>query len=396
MASRLAVARPSRTIPFRHGRPPQPDQALHLYHQGEPHLRPGAGRHAARATATRRYASFPSRSRPTSTPSPGSSCCLDNFYVDGEVSANGPRVEHGGLRQRLRGEGLAAGLPPVQRAQQRSGPRLSRIRPRVKRPSAAQPAATSGTAAATAGVAYRELWRVHRKRREARRTRPRADEGPGRPLRSALPRLRPDYSDQLRADRFIAELHRFEREGSMPGLVIVRLPNDHTSGTSPGKPTPRAYVADNDLALGRIVEAVSHGKFWKETAIFVLEDDAQNGPDHVDAHRSIAFVISPYTKRQLRRFQHVFHVEHVADDGADFGVEADDAVRRRRAADVRLVPGQSRRRRRIRTCPPTWTSTSETTPRPTARADPADGLYRGRRGRRAAIERDHLALCPRP
>ncbi len=106
-----------------------------------------------------------------------------------------------------------------------------------------------------------------------------------------------NYSDQLRADRFIAELRRFEREGSMPGLVIVWLPNDHTSGTSPGKPTPRAYVADNDLALGRIVEAVSHGKFWKETAIFVLEDDAQNGPDHVDAHRSIAFVISPYTKR---------------------------------------------------------------------------------------------------
>ena len=107
-----------------------------------------------------------------------------------------------------------------------------------------------------------------------------------------------DYNDQLRADRFIAELHRFEREGNLPGLTIVWLPSDHTSGTSPGKPTPRAYVADNDLALGRIVEAVSHGKFWKETAIFVLEDDAQNGPDHVDAHRTIAFVISPYTKRR--------------------------------------------------------------------------------------------------
>ena len=115
------------------------------------------------------------------------------------------------------------------------------------------------------------------------------------------PQYRPfdlNYSDQLRADRLIAELHRFEREGNMPGMIIVHLPNDHTSGTSPGKPTPRAYVADNDLALGRIVEAVSHGKFWKETAIFVLEDDAQNGPDHVDAHRSTAYVISPYTKRR--------------------------------------------------------------------------------------------------
>ena len=83
----------------------------------------------------------------------------------------------------------------------------------------------------------------------------------------------------------------------MPRLQIVRLPNDHTSGTSPGKPTPIAQVADNDLALGQVVEAVSKSKFWPETAIFVVEDDAQNGPDHVDAHRTIAFVISPFVKR---------------------------------------------------------------------------------------------------
>jgi DNA-binding beta-propeller fold protein YncE len=106
-----------------------------------------------------------------------------------------------------------------------------------------------------------------------------------------------DYPDQKRADRFIAELQRFESDGGMPRLTILRLPNDHTSGTRVGKPTPRAYVADNDLALGRVVEAVSKSKFWKETAIFVLEDDAQNGPDHVDAHRSVALVVSPYTKR---------------------------------------------------------------------------------------------------
>jgi hypothetical protein len=109
-----------------------------------------------------------------------------------------------------------------------------------------------------------------------------------------------DYPDAKRADRFISELHRFEKEGAMPRLQIVRLPNDHTSGTSVGKPTPRAFVADNDLAFGRVVEAVSRSKFWPTTAIFVLEDDAQNGPDHVDAHRSIAFVISPYTKRKFR------------------------------------------------------------------------------------------------
>ncbi len=106
-----------------------------------------------------------------------------------------------------------------------------------------------------------------------------------------------DYSDQLRADRFIAELRRFEQEGGMPQLQIVRLPNDHTHGTSLGKLTPTAMVADNDLAFGRLVEAVSNSKFWKETAIFVVEDDAQNGSDHVDAHRTIAYAISPYVKR---------------------------------------------------------------------------------------------------
>jgi hypothetical protein len=105
-----------------------------------------------------------------------------------------------------------------------------------------------------------------------------------------------DYSDLKRADRFLAELARFEQEGEMPRLQIVRLPNDHTSGASPGKLTPTAFMAENDLALGRIVEGVSRSKFWPTTAIFVVEDDAQNGPDHVDAHRTIAFVISPWTK----------------------------------------------------------------------------------------------------
>ena len=105
-----------------------------------------------------------------------------------------------------------------------------------------------------------------------------------------------DYSDLKRADRFLAELARFEKEGEMPRLQIVRLPNDHTSGTSPGKLTPTAFMAENDLAFGRIVEGVSRSKFWPTTAIFVVEDDAQNGPDHIDAHRTIAFVISPWSK----------------------------------------------------------------------------------------------------
>jgi len=106
-----------------------------------------------------------------------------------------------------------------------------------------------------------------------------------------------DVPDNRRVDVWLEEFRKFEAEGGLPRLSILRLGNDHTSGTRPGSPTPRAMVAENDLALGRMVEAVTKSRFWKESAIFVLEDDAQNGPDHVDAHRSVALVISPYTRR---------------------------------------------------------------------------------------------------
>lgn len=106
-----------------------------------------------------------------------------------------------------------------------------------------------------------------------------------------------DYPDVERAKVFIADLAGFEKTGTMPRLTLVRLGNDHTSGTAAGKIAPMSSVADNDYALGMIVEAVSRSRFWASTAIFVLEDDAQNGPDHVDSHRSPAFFISPYVKR---------------------------------------------------------------------------------------------------
>jgi hypothetical protein len=80
----------------------------------------------------------------------------------------------------------------------------------------------------------------------------------------------------------------------MPSFIMLRLPDDHTAGTRPGGPTPKSSVADNDLAVGRAVEAISHSPFWDDTAFFILEDDAQNGADHVDAHRSIGLVISKY------------------------------------------------------------------------------------------------------
>ncbi len=107
-----------------------------------------------------------------------------------------------------------------------------------------------------------------------------------------------DIPDVLRADRFIKELHQYEQMpgDQFPELMIMALPADHTAGLRPDRPTPRACVADNDLALGRIVEALSHSRFWKNTVIFVTEDDSQNGWDHVSAYRTVGFVISAYSR----------------------------------------------------------------------------------------------------
>ena len=155
-----------------------------------------------------------------------------------------------------------------------------------------------------------------------------------RPTKAALrdhcdpkfPDFQTDYPDQLRADEFLREFDEFvkaeetfvEVKGStpaetranaerlkgkrLPQFMLLYLPDDHTGGTRPGKPTPNASVADNDLALGRVVDAVSHSPYWDDTAIFVVEDDAQDGADHVDAHRSIALVISKYSPRTPQPF----------------------------------------------------------------------------------------------
>lgn len=103
--------------------------------------------------------------------------------------------------------------------------------------------------------------------------------------------------DQYRADFILKELQEFEAKGEYPHLTIICLPNDHTSGTSLGCPTPASCMADNDLAVGRIVEALSHSKFWNEMAIFAIEDDPQAGWDHVSGYRTTAYCISPYAKR---------------------------------------------------------------------------------------------------
>jgi hypothetical protein len=122
------------------------------------------------------------------------------------------------------------------------------------------------------------------------------------------PDFETSYPDQLRADEFLNEFAGFvaakkinrdksdmSAAGELPQFVLLYLPDDHTGGTRAGKPRPAASVADNDLAVGRVVDAVSHSPYWEDTAIFIVEDDAQDGADHVDAHRSIAFVVSKYS-----------------------------------------------------------------------------------------------------
>jgi hypothetical protein len=104
-------------------------------------------------------------------------------------------------------------------------------------------------------------------------------------------------SDQVKADIFIEEYTKFSKANTVPNLMVLSLPSDHTEGLSAEYPKPKSMVADNDLALGRIVEAVSKSPQWRNTAIFVIEDDAQAGPDHVDGHRTVFACYSPYVKR---------------------------------------------------------------------------------------------------
>ncbi|MGE5732530.1 MAG: alkaline phosphatase family protein, partial [Gemmatimonas sp.] len=106
-----------------------------------------------------------------------------------------------------------------------------------------------------------------------------------------------EVPDVVKAGDILAHLADWEARQAMPNLVMIILPNDHTQGTSAGWCTPRACVADNDLGLGKIVEGLTHSTFWKDMAILVVEDDAQNGVDHIDGHRTVALAISPYTRR---------------------------------------------------------------------------------------------------
>jgi DNA-binding beta-propeller fold protein YncE len=129
----------------------------------------------------------------------------------------------------------------------------------------------------------------------------------------AYPDFNLSFPDQLRVNEFLTHFNKWVADlkpghDTMPAFVMLRLPNDHTAGTRPGSPTPKASVADNDLAVGRAVDAVSHSPYWDSTAFFILEDDAQDGADHVDAHRSISLVVSKYSPRKDTPFvDHTFY-----------------------------------------------------------------------------------------
>lgn len=216
---------------------------------------------------------------------------LDNFYVDGEVSADGHEWTMGAYASDFveKSWPLSYGHNAHKKY---SYPAEGNF------PIATPAGGYLWDRAREAGVSYRsygEFIANGKKETDPGKTKVKALEGHFDPWYRSFDM---DYMDVRRADRFISELKRFEREGGMPQLNILRIGNDHTSGTASNKFTPIAAVGDNDLAFGMIVEAISRSKFWAESAIFVVEDDAQNGSDHVDAHRTIAFAISPYIKRR--------------------------------------------------------------------------------------------------
>ena len=225
---------------------------------------------------------------------------FDNFYVDAEVSADGHAFSTAAYATdaieklwpqyygRSEGKFLTEGGGPNRNAYGNiTAPAEGYIWDHARR----------------AGVSVRSYGEFAVAQNEAKNDRP----GPP-PYRGSVPGLvgyvAPDYPpydlsvpDARRVEAWLREFRRFEADGNLPALSILRLGNDHTAGTSPGFPTPTAMIAENDAALGRIVEAISKSRYWKESAVFVLEDDAQDGPDHVDAHRSVALVASPWARR---------------------------------------------------------------------------------------------------
>jgi DNA-binding beta-propeller fold protein YncE len=214
---------------------------------------------------------------------------LDNFYVNSDVSADG----HNWSTSAIANDFVAKMWPS------NYGGRNPNYDFEGGESAALPPAGYLWTNAASAGVSMRNYgyWAENKEKPGADGVQIQAVLDPtlAKVTNMKYRTFDTDYPDVKRAQTFLDDLTQFESANQMPKLMFVRLGNDHTSGTAPGKIAPLAAFADNDYALGMIVEGVSRSKFWGSTAIFVLEDDAQSGPDHVDSHRSPAFLISPYT-----------------------------------------------------------------------------------------------------
>jgi YVTN family beta-propeller protein len=241
---------------------------------------------------------------------------FDNFYVDAEVSADG----HPWSTQAVATDYVQMTWPidysyyPRYLMRNYDEEYVTPAEQFASEPLAADPTVPRSAAAATAGYLWDDAYDHGVSFRDYGEGTPWADPTNcgSTTISSDLTRLSPRFGQHVdprytgwnmrcsdhnvREPEWQREFQQFVQNGNLPALSIVYLPNDHTRGTFPQRATPASYVADNDLALGRLVEAVSASPYWPETAIFVLEDDAQNGPDHVDAHRTEALVISPYTQ----------------------------------------------------------------------------------------------------
>jgi YVTN family beta-propeller protein len=218
---------------------------------------------------------------------------LDNFYVNADVSADGNNWSTAAIApdwvQKLWPSNYAG--------------RHSLYDFEEQDPAALPPAGYIWSNAVMAGLAVRNYGFVVENKRQAAPVGGDQIEKINDPLLQKLTNrayrgFDLNYTDVDRAKTFLSDLAEFEKTGNMPRLMVMRLPNDHTSGVSAGRLSPLAQAADNDLAVGMMVEGISKSKFWASTVICILEDDAQDGPDHVDSHRSPAWLISPYIKRR--------------------------------------------------------------------------------------------------
>jgi YVTN family beta-propeller protein len=217
---------------------------------------------------------------------------LDNFYVNGDVSADGHSWST-----------AAIGIDYIQKMWPNSyANRRDTYDYEEQEPTSVPPAGYLWSNAAAAGISLRNYGYMAQNRPQAAADGTQIELVRDPALRGVTNLHYRDfdleYPDVERVKVFLADLTEFEKSGAMPRLMFMRLGNDHTSGTQRGKLTPIAMNADNDYALGMLVEAVSKSRFWASTLICVLEDDAQNGPDHVDSHRSPAFLISPYVRHK--------------------------------------------------------------------------------------------------